>query len=80
MNLFVTGGSGFLGTAVIPYLVEDRLINQIYLLIRGTAKANANERLIQIIEKIFPPKKKKHCASKTRRCGGGFNLRINGIK
>ena len=56
MNLFVTGGTGFLGKAVLTRVAEDPRYDAIYLLIRG-GREGAERRLDKLVAKIFPPEK-----------------------
>ena len=55
VNLFVTGGTGFVGKAVLARLVRNAHVGKIYLLVRSRKKAAAQERVEQIIKDMFPP-------------------------
>jgi thioester reductase-like protein len=54
VNLFITGGTGFLGKAMLVRLMEDPEIQRVDVLIRATADRTAASRLDEVINKIFP--------------------------
>ena len=74
MNVLVTGGSGFLGAAVLPYLVRDRRIETVYLLLRKTAKMTAEERLDDLARRVFPPSETEAAMAKLRAVSGDLEL------
>lgn len=55
MKVFLTGGSGFLGAAVIPLLVRDPRVEKIHVLIRDSARETAEQRVSGLVDKIFVP-------------------------
>lgn len=55
MRVFLTGGSGFLGASVIPFLVKDPKIEKVHVLIRDSLREPATARIATIVEKIFAP-------------------------
>lgn len=55
MNLFLTGGSGFLGSAVIARIALAKQYDKIYVLMRGNRKQTPQERLEALANKIFAP-------------------------
>ena len=79
MKIFLTGGSGFLGAALLPFLVEDRTIETIYLLIRDSAKETAEQRLVTLINKVFVPDMRFHAAQKIKAVTGDLTLENMGM-
>jgi long-chain acyl-CoA synthetase len=57
MNVLITGGTGFVGKAVLARLVETQSYGTIYLLVRGRQGQTAAERVAGIVRKMFPPHK-----------------------
>ncbi len=55
MNLFITGGTGFLGRGVLSRVGHDPKYEKVYVLIRGTSRQTAEERLHELFAEIFPP-------------------------
>jgi long-chain acyl-CoA synthetase len=55
MNILITGGSGFLGSALLAQVALDPAYEKIYLLIRPTARQSAGARLKELVSKIFSP-------------------------
>lgn len=47
-NVFITGGTGFLGSCLIDKLLRCTDVNNIYLLIRPKKGKNINERLEEL--------------------------------
>lgn len=61
-NVFITGGTGFLGTVVIESLLRvSPNIGKIYVLVRGKYGLNPNVRIKKLLAKevSFHPRKKK---------------------
>ena len=40
MKVFVSGGTGFVGTALIPFLINSEKISRVYMLFRNEATFN----------------------------------------
>jgi long-chain acyl-CoA synthetase len=64
INLFITGGTGFVGKAVLARLARTASIGKIYLLVRSRQKAEAQERVAQIIKNMFPPEQAEALAQR----------------
>jgi thioester reductase-like protein len=54
MNLFLTGATGFLGTALLARIGTDPMYQRIYVLIRGGKHGSAQSRLSALLKNIFP--------------------------
>ncbi len=57
MNIFITGGSGFLGSAVLARIGLSEKYKKIYVLMRGNHKQTPQQRLEALVRKIFGPDK-----------------------
>lgn len=79
MNILVTGGSGFLGAAVIPFLVRDQNVTKIHLLMRGSSKETPEQRLTTLIGKIFAPTDRAFAATKLAVAAGDLTLEQMGL-
>lgn len=56
-NIFITGGTGFLGTVLIAELLDTHPdIGTIYVLVRGKRKFDPNERISRLLEKTVSGK------------------------
>ncbi len=53
-NVLITGGTGFVGKAVLARLVDQTSYGKIYLLVRGKRGATAEERVRDIVKRMFP--------------------------
>jgi len=74
MNILVTGGSGFLGAAMLPSLVRDNSVKRIYLLLRDSPRQSAKDRLNSLIEKVFAPQDRDFALSKMEVAAGDLTL------
>jgi thioester reductase-like protein len=54
-SVLITGGTGFVGKAVLARLVEGDAYERIYLLVRPSDRSTAAERVAAIVGKMFPP-------------------------
>lgn len=51
-NIFITGGTGFLGTVLIESLLDSHPdIGNIYVLVRGKKRFDPNERINRLLQK-----------------------------
>lgn len=55
MNVFITGGSGFIGKAILSRLIFDPRLTKVYILIRPTFRLTAEERIEKLIQEFLPP-------------------------
>lgn len=55
MNVFITGASGFLGSAALARIAHLPEYETIYCLMRETAKQSASERVKDLVYKVFSP-------------------------
>lgn len=63
-NIFVTGGTGFIGTVLIESLLSATpKIGTIYLLVREKYGSDTNERLKRLLSKQVRVGSKKHFTS-----------------
>ncbi len=53
-NVLLTGGTGFIGKAVLARLLDVPSYRRIYLLVRGNDRATAAERVDKILTRMFP--------------------------
>lgn len=79
MKVLVTGGTGFLGTALLPYLIKDRRVKTIYLLTRPSAKQTQAERIQSLIEKVFKPADRNLAIQKIALAAGDLTLDNMGL-
>ncbi len=79
MKIFLTGGSGFLGAAILPFLVEDSRVETIHLLLRGSVKENPEQRLVTLINKIFAPDSRFFASRKIKIVVGDLTLDRMGL-
>lgn len=70
MKILITGGTGFLGTALLPLLVKNAKVETIYLLMRPSARQTAEERINSLIEKVFKPLDRPSASAKLRIAAG----------
>lgn len=78
-NVFVTGGTGFVGKAVLARLVDSPAYNRIYLLIRGKAGQTAKDRMMSLTNGMFPPGRLEYVRSKIIAVDGDLTLPELGI-
>lgn len=57
MSILVTGGTGFLGKAILTRLVDMPRFERIYLLVRPKQAQSAEQRVTAIIGRMFPAHK-----------------------
>jgi thioester reductase-like protein len=54
-NIFITGGSGFIGKLIIARLIENPRYEKIYILLRPGRRKSVSERRDEIIQKVVMP-------------------------
>lgn len=69
-NVLITGGTGFVGKAVLARLVEVPTYGKIYLLVRGKRDQSAEERVAGIVKRMFPPHKAERMLEKIKAIPG----------
>ena len=74
MNILVTGGSGFLGTALLPKLVKDKNVARVILLLRDSMRETAIERLTGLINNVFKPADRALAQNKIEIIAGDLTL------
>ncbi len=74
MKILITGGSGFLGGAMLPKLVFDQRVEKVFLLMRDSMRQTASERLDTIVDKIFKPSDRMIAMAKLEIIGGDLTL------
>ena len=82
MRVLITGGSGFLGGAMLPKLVFDQRCQKIFLLMRDSLRQTATERLVTLVDKVFKPNDRALAMSKLEIISGDLtfpNIGLNGF-
>ncbi len=78
-NVLVTGGTGFIGKAVLARLLDVPSYKKIYLLVRGNAKGTAEERVAAILLKMFPAGRQDEVRARVKAIQGDITLPGLGI-
>jgi thioester reductase-like protein len=79
MNILITGGSGFIGSALLPMLVRDNSVDKITLLLRPSATHTANDRVESLIDKTFLPSERYLARSKIVAAAGDLTAEDLGL-
>lgn len=79
MQVFITGGSGFLGTALLPLLVRDSKVERIHVLVRDSARQTATDRIASIVSKVFLPEERQIASEKIVPAIGDLTLPKMGL-
>ncbi len=74
MNILITGGSGFLGGAVLSRIALRPEYEKIYLLIRPSTRKGAGARLRELVGKLFPPEHQAAVLAKVHAIPGDLVL------
>lgn len=77
-NVFLTGATGFLGVHLIKELIQDADV-QLYCLVRGKDKEQANQRLHQILQKYLSPSEYKRTATRIHTIPGDITKEDFGL-
>lgn len=78
-NVFVTGGTGFVGKAVLARLIDSPAYNRIYLLIRAKSGQSAKDRMMKLTSGMFPPGRLEYVRNKIIAVDGDLTLPGLGI-
>lgn len=78
-NVLITGGTGFVGKAVLARLVDQPWVGRIYLLVRGKRGSSADERVQDIVKKMFPKGRLDALLEKIRAVPGDLTEVMCGI-
>jgi thioester reductase-like protein len=70
MNVLVTGGTGFIGKAVIARLVDQPAYNLIYVLCRAQKDKSADERVREMVLRMFPKARAEAILERVRAVAG----------
>ncbi len=74
MNLFFTGGSGFLGESILARLLGNPQYKTIYVLTRPKKRRSPEERINQLIRNIAPPERFHKATEKIMAISGDITL------
>lgn len=69
-NLFITGGTGFVGKAVLARLLDSSEFDRIYLLVRPGRETSADARLHDLVGRIFPKSRVAEVLTKVQAVAG----------
>lgn len=78
-NVLVTGGTGFIGKAVLARLIDVPAYKKIYLLVRGNDRGTAEERVAKILAKMFPAGRLEEVRARVKAIQGDITLPSLGI-
>lgn len=78
-RILITGGTGFLGKAVLSRIAELSTYEKIYLLVRPKRDEDAKARVAKMIERMFPPGKIEALKSKILAVEGDLTAGQLGI-
>lgn len=78
-TVLVTGGTGFIGKAVLARLLDVPAYKKIYLLVRGNDKGTAEDRVTKILAKMFPAGRQEEVRARVRAIQGDITLPGLGI-
>ncbi len=70
VNVLITGGTGFVGKAVLARLIDQPQYGKIYLLVRGKRGQSAEERVADIVRRMFPRGRQDLLLAKIRAVAG----------
>jgi len=79
LNLFLTGGTGFLGKAILVRLMDDPNVEMVTLLVRPSNGVSASARLEDMIARIFPPGRVSAIMRRVRAVPGDLTASDMGI-
>ncbi len=74
VNLFITGGSGFIGESILARLLGNSQYKTIYVLIRPKKRRSAEGRINELIRKITPPELIHKATEKIKAISGDITM------
>ena len=74
INILVTGGTGFVGKAILARLADEPAYGTVYLLVRGRRDQSAAERVATIISRMFPNGRMDELKAKFRAVEGDLEV------
>lgn len=79
MNVLITGGTGFLGSAIIARLAQDQRYSKIYVLVRPSKQKSAADRIKGLLEELFSPDELPAMQNKVIPVGGDLTKKHLGL-
>ena len=80
VNLLITGGTGFVGKAVLVRLVDQPRYDKIYMLVRSRPGASSEERVARMVGQMFPKERASQILGRVQAVEGDFTLPGLGLK
>ena len=80
VNLLITGGTGFVGKAILARLVDQPGFDKIYMLVRSRPGASPEQRVARMIEQMFPKARASQILERVHAVEGDLTLPGLGLK